>query len=342
MTRCMYPEASATFTHPDWVRAVSAHVPGASIFQLPAAGFPQLVACLRQVSLPIRHYDSWITPLTSAGLPTAAPGAEPAVSQLLDALESPVVFRNIPVEHPVGRAILEQATHVKILSSWERAGLQLAGTYDEWLTRNFDHHRRKELKRLRARLAEQGAFEFRTLAPRTDLTGFVENFLKLEQSGWKGSRGTALASDPKLAEALRKGLAAMHERGRVRFWEMSLDGRPIASLYALIDGSEACLGKIAHDETFSKYSPGVQIILEATQALFTEEGVELADSNAIPGHPMIDRIWRDRIACMDVLVAGSKVTPQAFTLLSSFVLGRQRLRAAAKNVFIRLTGRKVS
>jgi CelD/BcsL family acetyltransferase involved in cellulose biosynthesis len=338
----MYPQATATFTHPDWLRAVSGQVPGGRMVSLPETGFPRLVTCLRQVPLPIRHFDSWITPLTSAGLPTVAPGADTAVAQLLEQLESPILFRNIPVDHPVGRAILDLATHVHVLRSWERAGLSLSGTYETWLEGNFDHHRRKELKRQRARLEEQGNLEVRRLAPGGELSAFIANFLALESAGWKGRRQTALASNPRLAAGLQDGLAAMHAHGRVRFWEMLLDGRPVASLYALIDGGEACLGKIAHDEGLSKYSPGVQIILEATRDLFAEEGLDIADSNAIPGHPMIERIWRDRIACVDVLVAGPTVTSPAFRLLANFMAGRQTLRAVAKKLFIRITGRKIS
>jgi hypothetical protein len=338
----MFPEATATFTHPDWVRAVSAQLPGAQFFQLPASGFPRLTACLTKVPLPLRHYDSWQTPLTSGGLPTAAPGEPPAIAQLLDSIESPVLFRSIPIDHPVGRAILEQPSQVTIISGWERAGLHIAGTFEGWLAKNFSHQRRKELKRLRARLAEQGDFQVRMLERQGELSPFVENFIELEKAGWKGARGTAIANNPKLAAALRQGLSIMHERGRVRFWEFALNGKPIASLYALIDGAEACLGKMAYDESLSRYSPGVLVILEATQALFAEQGLTLADSNAIPNHPMIDRIWRDRIACADILVAGNSVPVPAFRLLSSFIVLRHNLRAAAKSMFVRVTGRKVS
>jgi hypothetical protein len=57
---------------------------------------------------------------------------------------------------------------------------------------------------------------------------------------------------------------------------------------------------------------------------------------------MIDRIWRDRIACADILVAGNSVPVPAFRLLSSFIVLRHNLRAAAKSMFVRVTGRKVS
>ena len=74
--------------------------------------------------------------------------------------------------------------------------------------------------------------------------------------------------------------------------------------------SSAWLGKIAFDEAFAKYSPGVLQILDATESLFAEGGIALVDSCAIPDHPMIDNIWRDRIAMADVLI-GTPNMPSA-------------------------------
>jgi CelD/BcsL family acetyltransferase involved in cellulose biosynthesis len=340
MARNMRFEATATFTHPDWLRAIAAQVPGFDLFQLPPSGFPKLTAGLKAARLPFMHYQTCVTPLSPQGVPAVAPGLQPPVADFLDALDAPVLFRALPLAHPVTEAIMAQATQVAMLNTWERAGLDVSGSYDDWLAENFDAKRRKELKRLRARLGEVGVLSVDVLDSQGDLNPFVDGLLALERAGWKGERGTALAQDQQMAKALRAGLQAMHARGRVRFWQMSLDGKPIASLFALIDGSEACLGKIAYDESFSKFSPGVLIILEATQALFAEKGVTLADSNAIPDHPMINRIWRDRIACADVLVCGNTVPTPTFKVLKFYHQSRFSARGWLKRLYLRVSGRK--
>ena len=335
-------EATATFTHPDWLRAIAAQVPGAELFQLPQTGLPRLMAALKSSRLPFKHYESWLTPLTPMGVPSVAPGAMPPVLDLLDGLDAPVLFRSVPLAHPVTEALLAQAPLAHVMATWERAGLDLAGDFETWMAGNFDAKKRKELRRLRARLAELGDLQIAVLQPGQDLTPFIDGLLALEASGWKGKRGTAVAQDKHMAHGLRDALAAMHARGRVRFWQMTLDAKPIASLFALIDGSEASLGKIAFDEAHAKYSPGVMIILEATQALFGEEHVLLADSNAIPDHPMINRIWRDRIVVADVLVAGSTVPAAQFKFLKFWLASRKSLRTSAKSLFVRVFKRKVS
>jgi CelD/BcsL family acetyltransferase involved in cellulose biosynthesis len=333
-------EATATFTHPDWLRAIAAQVPGFNLFQLPPSGLPRLTAGLKAARLPFMHYQTCVTPLSPQGVPAVAPGLQPPVADFLDALEAPVLFRALPLAHPVTEAIMAQATQVAVLKTWERAGLDVSGDFETWRAENFDAKRRKELKRLKARLGESGALSVDVLERGGALDPFVDGLLQLERAGWKGERGTALAQNEQMAKALRAGLQAMHARGRVRFWQMSLDGKPIASLFALIDGSEACLGKIAYDEAFAKFSPGVLIILEATQALFAEDGITLADSNAIPDHPMINRIWRDRIECADVLVSGNSVPVTTFKTLKFFHQAKLSARGVAKRLYLRLSGRK--
>jgi CelD/BcsL family acetyltransferase involved in cellulose biosynthesis len=333
----------ATFSHPDWTRAISAHVSGSTLVQVPASGIPRLSGHLLRRSFPLPHYDSWLTALTPTGLPAAGlpPHVEDALA-LLDATEVPILFRNMRLEHPVTQALLSAAAHTKIIKSWERASLDLAGTYDEWLMQNFDQKRRKELKRLRARLGEQGSLQSLSLRADGDIQPFLESFLLLEAKSWKGKRGTAIASNSSLQNGFAAGLKVMHSNGRLKFWQINLDGRPIASLFALVDDGEVTLGKIAHDEDFAKYSPGVLVILDATSALMGQPGLLLADSNAMPNHPMIDRIWRGRIACADLLLAGPSTPSAVFATLGKYIGMKAAAKDKTKRLLAQWIGRKVS
>ncbi len=333
----------ATFSHPDWTRAISAHILGWTMVQVPATGLPRLSGLLQKKRWPIAHYDTWATPLTPTGLPAAGlpPQIEDALA-LLESTESPILFRNLKVEHPVTQALLTAATHHKTIKTWARAGLNLAGSYEDWLMTNFDQKRRKELKRLRARLGEQGKLESIELDLKGDLEPFLQAFLALEAKSWKGKRGTAVANDAQLQKGLAAGLHAMHGAGRVKFWQINFDGHPIASLFALVDDGEVTLGKIAHDDGFAKSSPGVLIILDATESLMGRPELTLADSNAMPGHPMIDRIWRDRIECIDVLLAGPSTPAPMFQFLSHYIGTQFAAKAQAKRVLTQWLGRKIS
>jgi CelD/BcsL family acetyltransferase involved in cellulose biosynthesis len=339
----MTQRCANTFNHPDWIRAISAQIAGASFVTVPSTGLPRLSAACVLKSWPLRHADTWTTSIFNSGLPAAGLAPSPADAlALLDAAESPFLFRNLPLEHPTTEALLNSASQVKVLKRWKRAGLNLTGSFEEWMQTNFEQKRRKELKRLRSRLSEQGKLESISLQKDGDITPFLNAFLKLEAEGWKGKRGTAIANSPETARGLEAGLAAMHRAGRLLFWMITFDDKPIAALFALTDDGEVTLGKIAHAEAFAKYSPGVLIILDATAELLDGGIFTKADSNAIPGHPMIDRIWRDRIECIDVLLAGPSTPTPMFQFLATWIGTKAALKDQIKRVLARTIGRKIS
>jgi CelD/BcsL family acetyltransferase involved in cellulose biosynthesis len=332
-----------TFTHPDWIRAISAHLPGGEMLRVPGTGLARLSTVIQAKSWPIAHVDTWVTPLSPAGIPISARQPDPSDAlALVDATESPMLFRDLPVDHPTTETLLQSATQVKIISRWKRAALHLNGSFEDWMQTNFDQKRRKELKRLRARLSEQGTLQSTELQSDGDLTPFITAFLKLEVESWKGKRGTAIGNSPQATKALQAGLEAMHRAGRLKFWLLTFNGEAIAALFALTDDGEATLGKIAHSQAFAKYSPGVLIILDATAALFADKTMVRADSNAIPNHPMIDRIWRDRIECVDALLAGPSTPTPVFKLLGLWLGTKATLKPIIKRHVARIIGRKIS
>jgi hypothetical protein len=177
-------------------------------------------------------------------------------------------------------------------------------------------------------------------APGEATDPWADEFLALEAMGWKGKRGTALAADPAAATALREVLRNLGAERALRFWKLTLEGRTAAMLFATVMGGEAWLGKIAHDEALAKFSPGVLMLLQATEALMADAQVKRADSCASPGHPMIDHIWRDRLQMADVLLAPPRWRP--FGALLAAERARGKLRGAARDVVNRALKRKSS
>jgi Acetyltransferase (GNAT) domain len=171
---------------------------------------------------------------------------------------------------------------------------------------------------------------------------FIDDFLRLEAAGWKGSKGTAIQQQAKLVCALKDALVALHRTGKLRFWRITFNGNAIACLFAFTDQGRAALGKIAYDESFAKYSPGVMIIIDATASLYHAGDVALVDSTAIAGHPMIDRIWRDRLPMADIIVASSRVSAARFNLVVFALEKQTALRTYAKMWYYRMKGEKTS
>jgi CelD/BcsL family acetyltransferase involved in cellulose biosynthesis len=296
---------------------------------------------------PVAVSASWMSDLPLAGTPLLArhePDAALArliagVTRLQDT--HAVLFRLVPNDAWFGQMLRQAACRLGVpppvvLEPFERAGLDTGIDFDSWFNANFARKRRKEFRRLKARLSEQGTLEAVSRIPDEALSPWIEAFLALEGAGWKGRRGTALASSRDAARFLAEALDRLDERGELLFWRLALDGKPIAMLFAMVSGGTAFLGKIAYDESFARYSPGVLLMLEATRSLLGRPDIRRADSCAVPGHPMIDNLWRDRLPVADMLVAAPGTPEALFQVVAAAERIRRPLRAAAKSLHHRL------
>ena len=73
-----------------------------------------------------------------------------------------------------------------------------------------------------------------------------------------------------------------------------------------------------------------------------DERVIFTDSCAIPDHPMVNHIWRERLGVADALIASQPRQSLVFTAGAVMEKLRRSLRATAKAAFYKLSGRKAS
>jgi hypothetical protein len=104
----------------------------------------------------------------------------------------------------------------------------------------------------------------------------------------------------------------------------------IAALIFLRSGATTWAWKIAYDEEFAPASPGVQLLTEATQALLDDPSILRADSCASASHPMIDHVWRERLALADRLICLRPCSLLVFNMVCQLERLRRTARASAK------------
>ena len=214
------------------------------------------------------------------------------------------------------------------------------GTAD-YLNTSMERKRRKEWRRLRRRLSETGCLELRKFGEGDDVSGWCETFFALERGGWKGRAGTAIDCDPSTRTFMLEAMRGEAGRSRAEFWQLTLDGRPIAMAFALKRGSEMWLMKIAFDEAFARFSPGALLVFDIMESASRDPDVAIVDSCAQPDHPMIDRIWRARLDITDVLIAGNATGPVGFQLRCGLETLRRAMRGGLKSLYHRFRqGRK--
>lgn len=162
--------------------------------------------------------------------------------------------------------------------------------------------KRKELRRQWNRLNDEGVVAMGELGADEDAAPWIAEFLALEKSGWKGANGSAIASQTGTEAFFRAAISAAHARGGLCFTALRLDGRAIAMLLTLINGSAGFSFKTAFDEAYARYSPGVLLQRESLNILGARR-LEWIDSCAAQDHPMIDSLWHERRSIVGVSVA---------------------------------------
>ena len=208
----------------------------------------------------------------------------------------------------------------------QRALLDPGAERAGYLQRSIPASRRKELRRLRRRLEESAPVAFVSATGSDDIANALSAFLALEAQGWKGRAGTAIAADAALETFVRRAVAGLAADGQARVDRLVQDGRTLAATVTLASGDRAWCWKIAYDESIARASPGVQLICDLTEDLTAAPEPAQVDSCATANHPMIDHIWRERLALCDRLIA---VRPSMVPF--SITCRIERLRRAMEN-----------
>ena len=189
-----------------------------------------------------------------------------------------------------------------LLQSHLRAYLDATRDAEELLRDALGPKKLKELRRLRNRLDEHGEVRFEVARTPQQIASAVEIFLTLEASGWKGQRGTALKQHDGDAGFVRRASTELAELGQCEIVTLRAGDTPVAAAIVLRHQDRAFYFKLGVDERFAKFSPGVQLTLDLTRHLCADPDIALVDSTANADHPMINPIWRGRLAIGDVLI----------------------------------------
>jgi CelD/BcsL family acetyltransferase involved in cellulose biosynthesis len=212
----------------------------------------------------------------------------------------------LPDEGPVARALRtageQRGGAHAAFGAHRRAALDLAAGPPRDLDEVIGAKRMREARRLRRRLGEVGRAEFAVARAPSDIAPALQRYLALESQGWKGAAGTALVQSAAHRGFAESAFDALAHRGEATVAELALDGRVVASVIALRSADRVWSWKMAYDEGMARFSPGLQAMTEVTAALLADETIEFVDSCAVPDHPLMDHLWRDRLAMADVII----------------------------------------
>ena len=179
---------------------------------------------------------------------------------------------------------------------YRRALFEPAESADAFRNRAMTRKTRKDTQRLRNRLAEQGEIRSEAMDATGDPLTWANQFLDLEHAGWKGRNGTSMLSHPDHADFFRDAVCGAHALGRMVMLQLWLDDRLLAASSCFAGGSGAFYFKIAFDEDYERFSPGILLEMAFIDWLHGPHRPAWVDSCAEPNHPSIDRLWDGRRA----------------------------------------------
>lgn len=247
--------------------------------------------------LPLRNLRSWTHDYTFLAAPLVhRDHVEVAVEGLLDWCASTrapsgiLELVNIRMDGPVAAALEASiiAHRTQLLARqtrWTRAMYRLDTPDDP---EHMSAKQRSTLRRKERRLREEGEVGYRRMEPGNDPMPWIERFLELEAGGWKGRQGTAMATSDR--EFFIAVCGQAHARGQLHMLALELDGKPIAMKCNFLAGCQAFTFKIAYDEAYARFSPGILIELyqmrhlrEVHAQLKAVDSCTVADNTMFPG-----------------------------------------------------------
>ncbi len=300
-----------------------------------AIGMVPLARETRYGPIPVAHVADWTHPNMFLSGALLARGEERAgwtalLNSLVERGENFALFGPFDRDGPTARGLVDAAGEAgfscRLVRQENRALLQSILPSEAYWQAALSAKKRKELRRQERRLGELGVLAFDWLDEDADLPRWCDDFIDLENSGWKGREGSAMASDVATEHLFREVLSGAQAVRSLAMCRLTLDGRPIAMLVTLIADGAGFSFKTTYDEALAAYSPGV-LLQRYNLDLRSRAGLDWIDSCARPDHPMIDALWTERRALAWYAVSLTGGVPRwAFEAVHALKAVKRRLR----------------
>ncbi len=206
--------------------------------------------------------------------------------------------------------------------NYERAALFSADDVENKMKTVLSSKSRRELRRQLRKLEEAHEIEFLVAKTEDKVLDAFERFLTLELKSWKGHRGTALYNHKSIAAFSRQIVAELACEDTCEIHTLMCDGNAIGALIMLGKNGRMAPWKMTFDDNFSSSSPGMLVMMKATETLLNDNKFVEADSMAIPSHWMMNRIWPDRLKITNLVVS---LTPKNDAQALKVVSAKERL-----------------
>lgn len=149
--------------------------------------------------------------------------------------------------------------------------VKISGTWDDYYNTLKTKFRSNMRNRLR-RLGELGGVGCEVITGAPEAAASIDEGFRIEQMGWKGEEGSAIACVPAVAGFYKKWADTAARNGWLRLSFLNVNGRRVAVDYSVLYNKRLYCMKIGFDPEFSPFSVGQMLCQERIRNSF-EEGL---------------------------------------------------------------------
>lgn len=216
-------------------------------------------------------------------------------------------FPWVPTDGPFRTALREvlDEVHTPSMSveEFSRGFADATGDFELYLNNAISGKGQREIRRKERRLGAAELVEYRQLKETDSLGPWIEEFLTLEASGWKGRQSTAMGCSEDERRFFVSTLEQGFRLGKLLMTSVRVAGAPIAIQCSMLSGEGAFAFKTAYDERYARCSPGVLLQIETIRQIHNSSRVAWLDSCAAPNSFAVNRVCTGRRNLDTVLAA---------------------------------------
>ena len=311
--------------------------------------FPVRIDRLRY-GVPFPVMVGWTHPYAPLGTPLVDRDmAEPVIAAWLDLIAGeaelpdlvlmPFIAETGPFATILADLLARRGCEARSFDGHQRALLVPGDNRTDYFQQTMSSKRQRSMRRRQRRLEELDGVAVEAAKDGDAIARALDDFFKLEATGWKGRAGTAAAQDEDMRRFIRGAVMALGREDKVFISRLVADGKAIGTTIGLKSGDAAWGWKVAYDEAYAHYSPGVLAVTELTKAVLADPAITQADSCATSADTMALQLWSERLTMADYLFSTTPKATFSFGLASRLEALRRTAVAAAKSARDHLRGR---
>lgn len=246
---------------------------------------------------------TWTTPYTPLGMPLVSDNQDQeTLKAFIECLRNAkhkkakaIVFELLAKEGAFIKGLYHsQHINDRLLLSVgiKRAGLKPL-KHKNYIKTHFSGKRKQRLKKAMSELEALGTVEFKHAQDKITIKSAFNDFLSLEDKGWKGKRKTSLNSKSETIKFAKTVILNTADENKCHVHALQLNGKTIASVITFETKGFFYPWKVTYDETYAKHSVGNLLTTHATTGFANSEGFKGLDSLAAETNHTTKRFWPD-------------------------------------------------